>query len=92
MQTKCKVNVKQMQIQNLGQVAERPYFCSELIHLMSNQIKKLKTYETSNVSDGSCAHECAAGECPEWTEQREPSEFTRKWPSRDGQRQSQRED
>lgn len=65
MQTKCKVNAKQMQIQNLGQVVERPYFCIELIHLMSNQIKKLKTYEKSNVSNGSSIHECAAGKCPD---------------------------
>ncbi len=65
MQTKCKVNAKQMQTRNLAPVSERLYFCSELIHLMSNQIKKLKTYEKSNVSNGSGIHECAAGKCPD---------------------------
>ena len=31
-----------MQTQNLGQVVERPYFCSELVHSKLNQIKKVK--------------------------------------------------
>ena len=41
MPTKCKVDAKKMQTQKLGPIDKSPYFCSELVHSKSNQIKNL---------------------------------------------------